>query len=288
MTLFLLVAAFIFLILFPTTAFDGAKSGLLLWFQVVLPTLFPFLIITNLMERLLPIRSGKLYVLFTGFLSGYPIGAKSCNYVVTEGKTSKKEGQFLLSFCNNASPAFLLNYVFIRCLGVDHERFILLAVLYLCAFVSACILFPKAMNSSFSGSMEKTEHTEFSKISFDSVLMSGFEIITKIGGYIILFSLLANIVRQHLPLPQMAKIIICGILEITTGVNLVFESGLTYSSRLLIGMFIASFGGLSALFQTQSVINNSGLSVKKYFFAKLLGSLLCTGVTWFLLLFNIL
>ncbi|MEG2775123.1 MAG: transporter, partial [Acetivibrio sp.] len=70
MTFFLLLVCFGFLILFPSTSFEGAKNGLLLWFQIVLPTLFPFLVITNLMESLLPIASGRVYALFTGFLSG--------------------------------------------------------------------------------------------------------------------------------------------------------------------------------------------------------------------------
>ncbi|MEG2775480.1 MAG: nucleoside recognition protein, partial [Acetivibrio sp.] len=113
-------------------------------------------------------------------------------------------------------------------------------------------------------------------------------IITKIGGYIILFSLLATIIKVHFPLPVLTKTILCGILEITTGMNLLFESMYSSSTKLLIGMFIASFGGLSALFQTKSVIKESGLSIRSYTFAKVCSSLLCVCFTKILLLFNIL
>lgn len=291
MTLFLLIIAFGFLILFPNTAFNGAKSGLLLWFQIVLPTLFPFLVITNMMERLLPISSGKVYTVFTGYLSGYPIGAKSCNFVVEEKKASKKEGQFLLSFCNNASPAFLLNYVFVHCLNQSNKRFLLLGILYLSAILSAFFIYPrqssvkrKANNSNFPS----PKNTVTEKLSFDNVIMSSFEIITKIGGYIILFSLVANIIKVHLPLPNMAKIVLCGMLEITTGMNLIFESLLSPASKLLIGMFIASFGGLSAIFQTKSVIKESQLSIRIYALTKIIGSLICVCITYLLMLFNIL
>jgi len=288
MILFLLVIAFGFLILFPGTAFVGAKSGLLLWFQVVLPTLFPFLVITNLMERLLPLSSGKLYTIFTGFLSGYPIGAKSCNFVVSEGKTSKKEGQFLLSFCNNASPAFLLNYVFVHCLSVTDKRFLLLGILYLSAILSALVIYPRRSKSNNLKTSSLLEDSSQEGLSFDNVIMASFEVITKIGGYIILFSLLANIIKVHLPLPVIAKIFLCGSMEITTGINLVHESILSPSMKLLIGMFIASFGGLSALFQTQAVIKDSNLSILTYTVTKLLSSGICVFFTYLLLLFNIL
>ncbi|MFA9463728.1 MAG: hypothetical protein ACERKN_05495 [Velocimicrobium sp.] len=291
MTLFLLVVAFGLLIVFPNTAFDGAKSGLLLWFQVILPTLFPFLVITNMMERLLPISSGKLYTLFTGFLSGYPIGAKSCNFVVKEGKLSKKEGQFYLSFCNNASPAFLLNYVFIHCLNVSNKRFLLLGILYLSAILSALFIYPKnkPLRLQSIDSTPVIDQKKFTNktLSFDTVIMASFEIITKIGGYIILFSLIANIIRMHLPLPGFIKIIVCGTLEITTGVNLIYKSVLSPSIKLLITMFIASFGGISALFQTQAVIKDSSLSIRTYINLKLVGSGICVCITYLLLLFNI-
>ena len=39
---------FAFMLLFPKDVFNGASKGLLLWFHTVFPTLFPFLIITNL------------------------------------------------------------------------------------------------------------------------------------------------------------------------------------------------------------------------------------------------
>lgn len=286
MILILLICCFAFLILFPGTAFDGAQNGLLLWFEIVLPTLFPFLVITNLMETLLPITSGRIYAIFTGFLSGYPIGAKSCNYVVSTGKTSKKEGQFLLSFCNNASPAFLLNYCFIRCLNVGTNRFLLLFILYLSAFLSALIICPKKKKDT---SLYTTSITrDVPSPSFDTILMKSFEIITKIGGYIILFSLFANIIKVHLPIAQLYKTLLCGIFELTTGMNLLLSSTLSRQTVLLIGMFIASFGGLSALFQTKSVLKDSGLSIKTYGLLKLCSGFISLIATKLLFLLNIL
>ena len=40
-----------FLLLFPDTSFTCAASGLMLWFETLLPSLLPFMIISNLLIR---------------------------------------------------------------------------------------------------------------------------------------------------------------------------------------------------------------------------------------------
>ena len=43
------IALFVLMLLFPQPVFKGASSGLLLWFNVILPTLLPFMIVSNLL-----------------------------------------------------------------------------------------------------------------------------------------------------------------------------------------------------------------------------------------------
>ena len=42
-------ALFAAMLFFPKAVFKGASEGLLLWYQIIFPTLFPFLVITNLL-----------------------------------------------------------------------------------------------------------------------------------------------------------------------------------------------------------------------------------------------
>ena len=42
-------ALFAAMLLFPKAVFNGASEGLLLWFQIIFPTLFPFLVVTSLL-----------------------------------------------------------------------------------------------------------------------------------------------------------------------------------------------------------------------------------------------
>ena len=46
-----LLSLFFTMLLFPETVFRGACDGLLLWYQILIPTLFPYLIVTGLLLK---------------------------------------------------------------------------------------------------------------------------------------------------------------------------------------------------------------------------------------------
>lgn len=302
MTLILLFLSFLLLVLFPESAFQGAKRGLLLWFQVVVPTLFPFLILTGLcvklkvtdflallfskpLSRLLRLSPSCAYPIITGALSGYPVGAKAVCDVWKDKKISLKEGSFLLGFCNNVSPMFFLNFVCIQALGREKDRFFLLLLLWISAILSALFLYP--------GRTYKTESRMENQVSgispspglqglgMDSLIVDTAEILVKVGGYIILFSLFSNIFTVHVPAPEKWKAVCSGILEITTGIHMLsLSDSLSASGKLIFGMGLCSFGGLSALFQTKSVLGETPFSAKSYLFCKIRAALFCILLTF--------
>lgn len=295
----------ILLFLFPTLSLNGAKSGLLLWFNVVVPTLLPFLIISNLIihfhitsiisslvypifHRLLGLSKDGCYPIIIGMLSGYPVGAKSCGDLVIERKITKKEGQFLLSFCNNASPMFITSFVALQGLSLPQHRYAFLFIIYSCSFLSGILfyLFPHKKEFSATTKTDLTQaygHIEAASLPnnssspfciIDSSILNSFEILTKVGGYIILFSILANIFSAISILPEVPKLLCIGILEITTGISAIVHSSLNIATKTILVLTICAFGGLSALAQTQSVIEKSELSIITYFFVKVFNSFL--------------
>ena len=124
----LLTIFFFFLILlFPKTCVTGAGKGLVLWFHTVLPTLLPFLILTNLLLetgaihllskltkplfcRLFHVSEYGSIVILSGFLCGYPLGSKFTADLLCRQKISYREASYLLSFCNNTSPMFIISF----------------------------------------------------------------------------------------------------------------------------------------------------------------------------------
>ena len=214
------------MLIYPSAAFTGASSGLLLWFHNVLPNLLPFIIVSNLIVRLnitsfisklfYPIL-GRLfhisregcYPIVIGFLSGIPIGAKASADLVSEKRISREEGQFLLSLCNNASPMFIMGYIAITQLKLPDVKYVLFIIIYGSTIFGALLFrcFYKRSAKPIKLIMKKETITllprpgsnRFTFDLLDSSIMNGFEIVTRIGGYIILFSILAQIMKDALP-----------------------------------------------------------------------------------------
>lgn len=128
--LFTLLALYLtFLLLrYPARSLDYAYTGLILWFRKMIPTLFPFMILSGIMVRM-NLTEGfarffhplfhKIwgttlngsYVILMGMLCGFPMGARVIGELCQAGKLSEKEGAYLLSFCNNIGPIYFLSFV---------------------------------------------------------------------------------------------------------------------------------------------------------------------------------
>ena len=267
---------FILMFLFPYASYKGASTGLMLWFINVLPSLLPFIIISNLMvqlgiagkiSRILYPLLGRLfkvspegcYPILLGFLSGLPMGAKGTADLVATGKISKKEGNFLLSMCNNASPIFIMSFIGINQLRLGQIRWQLFGLIYGSSIISAIIYRSyqnihdkKVRISTFNDNSLSFPISEYktAKLSFDIIdksIMNGFEIVTKIGGYIILFSILAQIINTIGTSFNLLKSIVMGILEITTGIDQICKLRISSNTKIVLISILTSFGGLSGI-----------------------------------------
>ena len=72
------------------------------------------------------------------------------------------------------------------------------------------------------------------KIYLIFLIMNGFETITRLGGYILLFSILAGCIRYYAPFPLLYQYLLLGFTEITSGLSLISVSGLPYMTRILL------------------------------------------------------
>ena len=121
---FFLITLIIFSLIFHNEVIEGTSSGLILWYQSLIPALLPFIIITNALSEThaydvlaihLSTISPNIYrhtAVLLGNLCGYPIGAKILNDFVREGHINSYESNELLSVSSQASPMFLLGFVY--------------------------------------------------------------------------------------------------------------------------------------------------------------------------------
>ena len=110
-----------------------------------------------------------------------------------------------------------------------------------------------------------------SKINFqivDAGIMNGFETLTKIGGYIMIFSILASCFYM-LPLPESLKLYCIGLTELTNGIHALSNSSLSANYQYILAMIFTAFGGVSGFAQTSAMIKDTSLPMGKYIFWKI-------------------
>lgn len=260
---------------------NSVKSGLILWFNFVLPALLPFMISINLLKstpfplilskilspvsrKIFGLSSYGIFAAVSGFLSGYPIGAKLVSELYNEKKITKKEAQYLLSFTNNSGPLFIIGTVGTGLLKDKNIGFFLLAVHYISAIIIGLLL-PKPKTKI---TYIKTDKTFNMGKELKNSIYNGIEAIVLVGGYIVFFSIICSILHTFLKgqnINPYIKALLFGILEITNGCKeLTFITPLSLS--LISG--IIAFGGLSIHSQSIGYISSTDLSAKKYILSK--------------------
>lgn len=283
------VLLFLAMLMSPKAVFEGAQSGLLLWFQIIFPTLFPFMLVTGLMmaggglqmvsrvfgrlfSAVFSTSSNGAFAVMAGFLCGYPMGAKVSADLVRTGKISQDEGAYLLSFCNNTSPVFIMNFIVWKTLGREDLLLPTVAVLILVP-VSLSFLFRRFYlkgRRRFPDTVKKDRGRKerFSFSVMDSCLSDSFEGIVKVGLYIIFFSVMLCLLTEISSNNPLVYTLMT-TLEITNGIVMINRAVLDLSISYPLILGLTSFGGICAAAQTRSMLGGTGLPMLPYITQKL-------------------
>lgn len=294
-------ALLLYMLLFPKKVLADSLAGLDLWFHTVLPSLLPFMILSNVLiganvvSQLMRPFSGFFrhvlglspeggYAWLLGLFCGFPMGARLTGDMYRQHRISREEAVYLLTFANQSSPMFLSTYVVLHGLGDSTMTLPVFVIFYASAFLTSLVFRIRSRRFGLPLSKPKKEVPEQTSYGnlLDTSIMNGFEIITRLGGYIILFSILAGIVLQ-LPAPlRTAAPFLSGLTEITTGIHTISGTTLPLQVKFTAIVCCTAFGGFSTVAQTSCMLNGTGLSIFTYLKGKLVNAavagLLCLFV----------
>lgn len=283
------VILFILMLLFPTEVFSGAQDGLLLWFQIVFPTLFPFMLISDLMlstgglaliaetagkffRRIFAVSKNGAFAVIAGFLCGYPMGARVTADLVRNRSISTEEGQYLLSFCNNASPAFIMNFIVWKTFERKDLTAVTLIILTGVPIFLSFLFRPYYLHGQKKFSPicihENRKAADYDFSMLDNSIIKSFESIVKVGGYIIFFSMLFDVLSSFVSGNSFVRYFL-PLLEMTNGITILGSTGINIEKLYPLILGLTSFGGICAAAQTRCMIQNTGLKILPYITQKL-------------------
>ena len=279
------------LIRFPAECSQAARDGLALSLETVLPSLFPFFVLSTLCivcgpaDALARALSGTMRPLFRlgGAGAGAlvlgligPVGARTVAELYRSGALSRGEAERLLCFCNNAGPGFVLGI----CGGALFSSARAGAYLYLIHVLSAMaagILLCRSASPLPTTSGKTSMRHEALSRAFPAAVRDSFSAVWSVCGFVILFAVLLRLLALAFPLVARVPILL-GIVELTTGVLSLSATpaGFVGCAALL------AWGGLSVHAQTLSVLGD--LSPAWYFRGKLLQTCLSVPLAYLIAL----
>lgn len=299
-----IILLFLIMFLFPAAAFEGAGKGLLLWSDSIFPTLFPLMIISSLIvqtntllfiskifgplfKHLFHASEHGVFAVIGGYLCGYPMGAKITAELIDSKKISSEEGAYLLSFCNNTSPIFVLNFVLINKIQINQLVVPGMIIFLLSPIISSHMFYffyhkKRLIKHKESMEFSSQNNSHFFEI-LDHSIMKSIESIVQVGGYIICFSILTTLLNTALPTNSIIKLFIISLLEISNGISII--TAITDNAEFcwIFALALASFGGICACLQTNCMIKGRKIPMTTYIIEKLITSIVTSLLAFFYL-----
>ena len=292
LSIFIIMLFILFILIYQSDCVAAAANGLILWYENILPALLPFTIFSNiliqsgylddmiraaspLLSRMFFQHPQAAYPIISGFLFGFPIGSKTTADLMREGKLTIQEANILCAMCNNISPVFVGSYLLISSLEIYHMTWITYAILDLPPLISG--LFLRSRQKACCGKKKSASRSNLNFQIIDAGIMNGFETLLKLGGYIMLFSLMAQMCVRVAGKNELLLMCLTGFTEITNGIHVIAQSisyPLAFKYPMIIGF--TAFGGLSGFAQTASMVKETGISMRFYLAFRLVQTIIST------------
>ena len=266
-------AGMLVLILDGKTALAGARSGIELCLMTVIPALFPFIVLSILLSgallgasipplrpvgKILKMPEGTESLLLCAFLGGYPSGAVAVSEAFRAGSLSKGTAERLISFCNNAGPAFLFGMTL--SLFPDAGAAWLLWGIHILSALAVGILIPGKESSPVK--LKKGG-------SSIGVIKKAITVMATVCAWVILFRIIITFLDRWILwlFPPEVRVAVIGVLELSNGCcSLALVSDVRVRLILCSGML--ALGGLCVTMQTVSSVR--GLKMNQYYLGKIL------------------
>ncbi len=269
------------------SAADAAREALVLAAVRVIPSLFPYMVITSVIisldllspfyrriptERLFGLPPSSASVMITGMAGGFPVGAVGACRLCEQGDISRLDAARLCALSLNASPAFILGTVGVMW-GKDYARFLLSAQI-----ITALTLGVLRRNGGSAAVDAPHGRISVPKQTAAGALCTAISdaAISSVGicGYMVFFKVTSSIIGAVLP--QISDIVTV-IFEFSAGAAIGAARGGLYG--ICLTGFAVGFAGFSVFMQTVSLTERAEIPFLPIFIRKLVTGVMLASLS---------
>ena len=292
------------------TSINSIINGCKLCFYSIIPTVFPFSFICNLLIYYdgIPIYSkiiGPLickplglskntsFAIAASFICGYPLGAKYSSQIYELGYINRDEYLRLLNIATNCGPIFILGTIGSSLLKNVRFGYILLIANYLSIIFIGLLTRRKRCSKDININYSSKNNENFGQ-NFKNAINNALNTTLMVSAFIVIFSLIIGIIKNnasldialnslehllHLPKNFLSSLLY-GSIEITNGANIIASSSINIHIKLALISFLCSFSGLSIIAQSSAFMSIHNVPIMKYTLLKLLQGIFSFIITF--------
>ena len=292
-----------FVMRFPDVAIEYMQRGLGLSVRVVIPSLFPFMVVSELivlsgaascLEKPLGTFSRVLFgiggrgatAFLLGLLCGFPIGTRAAVSLYKRGDITLDELQRLVCFSNNPSSAFVISAVGTTLFGCRKFGVVLYFITVLTAVmigVGQNIFCPARKESTRSVKQKNNNENAGRGIAIFSRAVNGAALsMLSVCAFVVFFSTFTGTLGglvSYLGLGDSVSALIFSFFELTSGAAAAACTR-PIGTAVLIAALAVGWSGLSVHFQVISICDGLDISLGRYFFSKLVQAALNLLLVW--------
>lgn len=271
----------------PEVSVEGIKSGISLLLNTIIPSLFPFMVISSYIASsnsfaflagvfkkitafLFRANPDGFIPFLLGLLGGYPIGAKTTADLYKANRLTQNEAERLMYFTVNSGPAFTVTAVGIGMLNNYRAGLILyasniltsLSIGFLCRFLNN-----KEVLQKRNITLTTKENAFIKSVS------SGADAIINISAWVLIFSCVSSIV-SNMGINENFSLFFNCITEVTNGCKISSKT-----QNLPVISAILGFGGFSVICQVAPYLKECNVKMKNFVASRLLNSALSAFFT---------
>jgi len=216
--------------------------------------------------------------------SGTPSSAFIIKEMLDNQSITLEDANKLITFTYFSNPLFLYNI-----LSLSFNKFITIKIIithYLSNIVIGLIFRNKKIGRVIKNKNSIKENKNLFLILPLSITKS-LNTLIMILGTLTFYMIISNIIINIFKLSPISNVLIKGFLEITQSLNILNNLNVPSIIKEIIAISIISFGGLSIHSQVLSLISDTNISYKNFFFARIIHTLVSASTYFFISRFSI-
>ena len=279
---------------------SSVTDASVIFYTKIFVSVFPFIILSNILiyfnyhlflnkifkkplNKLFNISSSSI-IFILSILSSMPSNSIYTKNLLDNKLININEANKILTFTYFPSISFMIGTVGYKMFNNIKIGIIILLSNYIYNILIGIYLRKDKINFTLENKNSINKTSFFDMLT--NTILNAFKTCVIILGNLIIFIIIINILNKYLNINDTLLSILSGLLELTTGSNMLSLLDININLKIALTSLIINFSGLSILFQSKSILNDYNINIKRILIIKLIFSIIISILLYIFLYYS--